>query len=377
MDLSGYLGKDIPKLGFGLMRLPRVDGMGSAVDMPQLKEMVDLFMEAGFTYFDTAYGYEDSEISIKEALVDRYPRESYQLATKLPAWTSETREGAEAMLYTSLERTGAGYFDYYLLHNIGAHRRAFFDRYNTWSYLAARKAEGLIRHLGFSLHDTADVLEEVLCEHPEMEFVQLQINYIDWESPSVQSRRCYETALRHNKPVIIMEPIKGGNLVMLPPAAAKVLTAANQEASVASWALRYAGSLDGIITVLSGMSDLEQMRDNIATFKNFQPLSDEERAVIACVLAETEKVPTVPCTSCAYCLDGCPENIAIPGVFEVMNDLVVYGNKANAKFGYFWQTKGHNRQGASACIECGSCEEVCPQQILITHELKRAVELFE
>jgi predicted aldo/keto reductase-like oxidoreductase len=377
MDFGDYLGKDIHKLGFGLMRLPRVNGMGSPVDMPQLKEMVDLFMAAGFTYFDTAYGYEDSEVSIKEALVDRYPRESYQLTTKLPAWRSDTREGAEAMLNESLERTGAGYFDYYLLHNIGANRKVAFDRYDTWSYLARKKDEGLIRHLGFSLHDTAEVLDEVLTEHPEMEFVQLQINYIDWESPSIQSRKCYETALRHNKPIILMEPVKGGNLTMLPPAAAEVLAAADPELSVASWALRYAGSLDNIITVLSGMSNLEQMRDNIATFTDFKPLSHDERAVIARVVTEIEKVPIIPCTSCAYCLNGCPETIAIPGIFETMNDLTLYGNKGGANFGYFWQTKGHNRQGASACIECGSCEEVCPQQIPIINELRRAVTVFE
>ncbi|MDR1088947.1 MAG: aldo/keto reductase [Coriobacteriales bacterium] len=377
MDYSDYLGKDIPKLGFGLMRLPRVDGMGSPVDKAVLKEMVDLFMDAGFTYFDTAYGYEDSEVSIKEALVDRYPRASYQLATKLPAWRSNTREGAEALFYESLERTGAGYFDYYLLHNIGAARRAVFDEFDTWSFLAERKAEGLIRHLGFSLHDTATVLDEVLTEHPEMEFVQLQINYADWESPSVQSRLCYETAQRHNKPIILMEPVKGGNLVSLPPAAAAELTAVNPAPSIASWALRYAGSLDGIITVLSGMSNLEQMRDNIATFTDFKPLTSEERTAIHRTVIEIEKVPTVPCTSCGYCLDECSEHVAIPGIFETMNDLTLYGNKGGAAFGYFWQTKGHNRGRASDCIQCGSCEAVCPQEIAIIDELERAVGIFE
>lgn len=377
MDFNEYLGKDIPKLGFGLMRLPRINGVGSPVDMEQLKKMVDLFMAAGFTYFDTAYGYEDSEVSIKEALVDCYPRESYQLATKLPAWRSNTREGAEAMIYESLERTGAGYFDYYLLHNLGAARTAVFDDYDIWNYLAKCKEDGLIKHLGFSLHDTAEVLDAVLTKHPEMEFVQLQINYADWESNSVQSRKCYEVALKHNKPIVLMEPVKGGNLVTLPPAAAAELSAANPEASIASWALRYAGSLDGIITVLSGMSNLEQMHDNIATFTHFEPLNTEERAAIARAVVEIEKVPTVPCTSCGYCLSECPKSIAIPGIFETMNDLTLFGNKGGAAFGYFWQTKGHNRGVASDCIQCGNCEEVCPQEIAIIEELERAADLFE
>ncbi len=377
MDFDDYLGKGIPKLGFGLMRLPRIDGMNSPVDMPQLKDMVDLFMGAGFTYYDTAYGYEDSEVSLREALVERYPRESFQLATKLPAWTSDTREGAEAMFYESLERTGAGYFDFYLLHNIGAARRAVFDRYDTWSFLAERKAEGLIRHLGFSLHDSAEVLDEVLTEHPETEFVQLQLNYADWESPSVQARLCYETALRHNKPIIVMEPVKGGNLVTLPQTAAAELSACNPEASRASWALRFAGSLDGIITVLSGMSNTEQMRDNIATFRDFIPLTSEERAALARAVVEIEKVPTVPCTSCGYCLGECPENIAIPGIFETLNDLTLYGNKGSAQFVYFWETQTQGKGKASDCIACGNCEAVCPQEIAISNELEHAAGVFE
>jgi predicted aldo/keto reductase-like oxidoreductase len=229
--MTDYLGKDIPKLGFGLMRLPRIEGV---VDIEQVKQMVDLFLEAGFTYFDTAYGYDDSEVSIKEALVDRYPRESYQLATKLPVWRVETREEAEAMFDVQLERTGAGYFDYYLLHNLGAHRTAYFDRFDTWSFLAQKKAEGLIKHLGFSIHGKADELDAILTAHPEMEFVQIQLNYADWESPSTQCRANYEMAMQHNVPIIVMEPVKGGNLVELPDVALQLLTTANPNASTAS-----------------------------------------------------------------------------------------------------------------------------------------------
>ena len=377
MDFNDYLGKDIPKLGFGLMRLPRVDGSNGAVDIELVKEMVDLFLDSGFTYFDTAHIYSDSEAAIKEALVDRYPRESYQLASKLPAWDVSTQEAAEALFYESLERTGAGYFDYFLLHNLGANRSESFDRFDLWNFLAKRKAEGLIKHLGFSIHDSADALDEVLTAHPEMEFVLLQINYADWESYSVQSRKCYEVAQKHNKPVIIMEPVKGGRLVNLPKAAEAELHALDPESSVASYALRFAGSLDGIITVLSGMNSMEQLRDNLATFTNFVPLNDDERAGIARAVAEIEKVPTIPCTSCGYCFDDCPEEVAIPGIFETMNELTLYGNKSSAKFGYSWQTRGHKRKPASACTECGVCETVCPQSIEIIDEFKKIVEVFE
>ncbi len=377
MDFNNYLGKDIPKLGFGLMRLPRVSGAGSPIDIPQFKAMVDIFLDAGFTYFDTAYGYEDSEVATKEALVDRYPRESYQLATKLPAWHAKTKADAEAMLYESLKRTDAGYFDYYLLHNLGAHRSAYFDKYDTWQFLAQRKAEGLIKNLGISMHDKADHLDEILTKHPEIDFVQLQINYADWESHSIQSRLCYETALKHNKPVIVMEPVKGGNLAALPQAAANVFKEADSQASQASWALRYAASLEGIITVLSGMSDLEQMRENIKIFSDLKLLTSEERTVIANALKELEKVDTIECTACDYCLADCPENIAISGIFATMNKYAMFNNLERTKGDYVWETKLHNRQGASACSKCGVCENICPQQLPIREHLERAAELYE
>ena len=374
--MERYLGESIPKLGFGLMRLPKLAD-GVTIDVEQVKEMVDLFMDAGFRYFDTAYGYNngDSERAAKAALVDRYPRESFYIATKLPAWTAKTKEDAQQMFYTSLERTGAGYFDFYLLHNIGKGRLESFDNFDIWDFLAARKEEGLIKHLGFSAHASAEMLDDVLTAHPDMEFVQLQINYADWESEGVQSRKCYEVARKHGKPVIIMEPVKGGTLADLPAGAAAPLLELHPEASQASWALRFAASLDGLVTVLSGMSDLEQMKDNLAMMKEFRPFTEDERAALEKTRAYLAGVPTVPCTGCSYCTKGCPQQIAIPDVFTALNQWKVYEKLAPAKRHYGFATRSGAK--ASDCVECGQCESVCPQSIPIIEELKNAAKVFD
>ena len=334
-----YLGKNIPKLGFGLMRLPMLEG--GKIDIEQTKTMVDMFLDKGFTYFDTAYGYNAgaSEAAIKEALVDRYPRDKFQLATKLPAWAgANNAEEAKQMFYTSLERTGAGYFDFYLLHNLGEKRTAAFDNYGIWDFLRERKEEGLIKHLGFSFHDKADVLDELLTKHPDMEFVQLQINYADWESGSVESRKCWEVARKHGKPVIIMEPVKGGILASPPPAVEEIFKAADPNASVSSWAIRFAASLEGVITVLSGMSNIAQMEDNLSYMADFKPLSEEERKVMDKAQETLAAIPSIPCTSCGYCIPGCPMNINIRGIFSAMNTNLIYGNLEKAKFDYGFQT---------------------------------------
>lgn len=370
-----YLGESIKKLGFGLMRLPMI---GEEVDLEQVKKMVDLFLEKGFTYFDTAYGYLDgkSEIAARKALVERYPRDRFQLATKLPAWYgASNQQEAEQMFWTSLERTGAGYFDFYLMHNLGDDRTEYFERYDIWNFLLARKKEGLIRHLGFSFHDKAEVLEQVLNRYPEAEFVQLQINYADWESPSIQSRRCYEVARSHGKPVVIMEPVKGGSLAKLPDEAVKLLHALAPEASLPSWAIRYAASLEGVITVLSGMSTLEQMEDNLSYMENFRPYTQEEYDAIAKVRKILDEVPQIPCTRCGYCLEGCPQNIAIPGIFKAVNNYLVYQNMPGALGNYVFETRDHGK--ADECVACGQCESVCPQHIQIIEELKKAAELFK
>ncbi|HWS29725.1 MAG TPA: aldo/keto reductase [Clostridia bacterium] len=370
-----HLGKSIKKLGFGLMRLPMLDG---EVDIEQVKAMADRFLATGFTYFDTAYGYigGKSEAAVKAAVVDRYPRESFQLATKLPAWAgAKNAEEARQMFYTSLNRTGAGYFDFYLLHNCGGERTKVFEDYDLWNFVLEQRAKGLIKHIGFSIHDSADALDKLLTRHPEAEFVQLQINYADWESPSVQSRMCYEAAQKHGKPVIIMEPVKGGLLAAPPEPVAKVLREADEGVSYASWAVRYAASLDNVITVLSGMSSIEQMEDNLATMKNFRALDEKEQKAVERAREALEKIPGIPCTSCEYCMKGCPRLIPIPGALGAMNRVLVYDNLTIAKSDYFWATNRHGK--ASDCIACGNCESVCPQHISIIEELKRAAGTLE
>lgn len=370
----GYLGEEIPKLGFGLMRLPMI---GEDVDIEQTKQMVDLFIKKGFTYFDTAYGYlgGKSEAAAKVALVDRYPRESFQLATKLPAWAGASNaEEAKQMFYTSLERTGAGYFDFYLLHNLGDNRTKVFDDFGIWEFVKELKEQGLIKHLGFSFHDTADKLEEILKLHPEVEFVQLQINYIDWEDEHVQSRKNYEVCKKYGKPVIVMEPVKGGTLAKLPADIDKIFKDADPSASAPSWALRFVASHDNLVTVLSGMSTFEQMQDNVSFMENFKPLTDDEYKVIDKVIDALHAKPTIPCTGCSYCTKGCPQGVNIPGCFNSMNTYLTYDNVDAAKGGYFWATQKGGK--ASECIGCGQCETVCPQHISIIDELKKVAEIL-
>lgn len=369
-----YLGETIKKLGFGMMRLPQKDGK---IDIEQTKEMVDLFMAASFTYFDTAWAYNGSEDAVRQALVERYPRESYQLATKNAAWINcKTKEEAQSQLEVSLKQTGAGYFDYYLLHNLGESRIQYFDQFDLWNWVQEKKKEGILRHVGFSFHSTPDELEEILIAHPEMEFVQLQINYADWENPAVCSRACYEIARKYGKPVIIMEPVKGGMLATPPQQVIDVLKQAEPDMSPDSWAVRFAADLDGVITVLSGMSNIEQMQDNLSYMKTFKKLSAQERQTISLAQEALNQIPLIPCTSCNYCSKVCPMDIGVSGSFTAMNYLTLYGSKEIALGQEGWLVGGHGKKHANECIKCGKCEEACPQHIQIRKELENVSHAF-
>ena len=376
-----YLGQEIKKLGFGLMRLPRVGGgsdPNDVIDIEQTKAMVDRFLAEGFTYFDTAWAHPGSEEAIRQALIERYPREKFQLATKNAAWIKcEKREDAIAQFETSLKQTGAGYFDFYLLHNLGETRTHFFDDFDLWTFVQEKKKEGLIKHVGFSFHSTPEELEAILNAHPEAEFVQLQINYGDWEDPAYQSRACYEVARKHGKPIIIMEPVKGGMLATPPETVVQVLKAAEPKSSPASWAIRFAADLEGVITVLSGMSNMEQMEDNLACMKGFTHLSDTQRKTIEKAREELAKIPLIPCTTCNYCAKVCPQDIGISGSFAAMNMLTLYGNMELAKGRENWLVTMHGKKRAGECIKCGRCEQACPQHIKIRDELERVAATFK
>ena len=348
------------KLGFGLMRLPLRDPDDhKSIDLEQTKQMVDTFLARGFTYFDTAWMYcgFESENAIRKALVERYPRDSYTLATKLHAAFIQTKEDRERIFLEQCAKTGVDFFDYYLIHDVNEEHYAIYQRLDCFNWLREKKQAGLVKKIGLSFHDTADVLDRVLSEQTGLDFVQLQINYLDWESESVQSRKCYEVARRHGLPVIIMEPVKGGTLANVPPAVRGLFKSNDPDASIPSWAIRFAAGLEGVMMVLSGMSNMEQLLDNTSYMSDFKPLTPEQLDLLPRAVALMRSDSAIPCTACAYCLDGCPQHIAIPRYFSLYN--TAQGSDGTAQRAEYATLT--NRFGkASDCIGCGQCESPAP-----------------
>ncbi len=377
------------KFGFGTLRLPLLNEKDQiSIDYDTLKKMIDVYMEHGFTYFDTSYLYHDmqAEIALRECLVKRYPRDSFMLSSKLPVWADSVmkkEEDMERIFNEQLEKCGVEYFDFYLIHSIDQPGYEKCQKWNTFEFLKKKRAEGKFREFGISLHDTPEFLEQILTEHPEIDFVVEQINYIDWDNPGIRSKELYETAERHGKPIVVMETCKGGLLAEIPDEAKKIMKDYNPDASIASWAYRFAASLPNVRVVLSGMPKMEFLMDNIKTMENFVPLNDEEREIIQKVVDIINSNTPIPCTGCRYCEEnGCPKNIAIPDYFALYNDFkrltkMSYESNVVTQPLFYTNLVRHGRGAASECLKCRKCERACPQNINICDWLEKVTTVLE
>ncbi|MDK2866085.1 MAG: uncharacterized protein PWP51_1573 [Clostridiales bacterium] len=368
------------KLGFGFMRLPLLDAKDpKSVDMTMLCEMVDAYLAAGFNYFDTAYMYHGfkSEIFLKKALVERHPRDTFTVASKLP--TMQLKEAADMprIFAEQLEKCGVSYFDYYLLHNLNVENCKIASRLDAYQFIQEKKAEGTAKYIGFSYHDQAPLLDEILTAYPFFDFVQLQINYLDWDNESVQSRKCYEVATKHGVPVVVMEPVKGGILANVPEVVSEHFKAASPDKSTASWAIRYAASPENVKMVLSGMSDLDQLKDNMSFMNDFKPLDETETALVEQAVSIMNETIAVPCTACQYCVDDCPQQIPIPNYFALYNSRKMGPQDGFSILNVYYANMAKNNGKASECIACGKCEKSCPQHIEIIEHLKAVAATFE
>ena len=374
---------DQKKLGFGMMRLPVTDpNDNSSMDIPMIQKMVDEYMRRGFNYFDTAWMYMggQSQTLIKECLVGKYPRDSYTVTTKLPDYILHSEEDRKKVFDKQLEMTGLDYFDYYLIHDTNAQSIVDFEKYHCFEFVEELLDKGLVKHIGLSHHDGPELLEELLIKHPRIEFVQLQINYLDWDSLGVRSRECYEVAVKYGKKVLVMEPVKGGTLAQVPEEAEKLLKSAEPDMSVSSWAIRFAASWPEIYMVLSGMSNMEQLLDNMSYMEDFKPLDEKEMEIIHQVTDIINGNIAIPCTGCNYCTVDCPMNVKIPTLFSLYNaDLQEVATKPWSSHDELYTnlvlTEGVGTP--SDCIECGVCEERCPQHLKIREHLKEVKAHFE
>ena len=369
------------KLGFGMMRLPLKDkNVADSIDIELTKKMVDSFIENGFTYFDTAWMYcgFKSEDAVKEALTSRHKRDTYTLATKLHASFLKEKSDRDRIFDEQIRKTGVDFFDYYLIHDLGVKHYEIYNELDCFEWILDKKRKGIVKEIGFSFHDRADLLERVLTEHPEFDFVQLQINYLDWENPEVQSRLCYETALKHNKRIVIMQPVKGGALANVPYAVENMFKEKLPDMSVASWAIRFAAGLKNVSMVLSGMSNMEQLQDNMSFMKDFKPLSEDEISMVMDAAKIIGGNKTIECTGCSYCTNGCPKNIPIPKYFSLYNTDKIEGSgrvfSTNANY-YMNLAESFGR--AKDCISCGQCESICPQHLPIIKHLTEVSKLFD
>ena len=362
------------------MRLPLVNPDDqTSIDMEKFKEMADWFIEHGFTYFDTAYPYHGgkSEEAFREAVVKRYPREAFTVTSKMPVWAINEEADLERIFNEQLERCGVDYFDYYWLHALNHERVEVMERMDGWGFIARKRDEGKIRHIGFSFHDDSALLAQILDKHPEVEYVQLQINYLDWDSPAIESKTCYDLCVEHGKPVIVMEPVKGGSLARVPEAIDRLFKEYDPNASAASWAIRYCASLPNVMMVLSGMSNMEQMEDNTSYMQDFQPLNDEEQNIIAQATQVIRDAISIPCTACHYCVldNDCPKKIQIPELFSCYNLKTTFHSWNTDYYYKNILTRDHGK--ASACLKCGKCEKICPQHLPIRKLLEQVAEEFE
>lgn len=369
------------KLGFGCMRLPLLDaGKPDSFDHEKIAALFDAFLDRGFTYFDTAYTYHgyEGEKAVKRALVDRHPREAYDLATKLPLRDFKDAEDMENIFEEQLKNCGVTFFDYYLLHNMGHNVYDKCRKYDAFHFVKRKKEEGKIRNIGMSFHDMPELLEHILGKYGDcIDFLQLQINYVDMDQANIRGRECLAIAAKYGKPVVVMEPCKGGTLVNVPEKAEKLMKDFNPDASIASWAMRFAASQPGVVRVLSGMNTMEQVMDNCATFADFKPISEAENEIIRQVVETINEQTAVPCTACEYCTHGCPKNIAIPQYFSIYNSIMRTTGSYSSQQVYYNNIAMSGHAKAGECIKCGKCEVACPQHLPIREHLAQVAAKFE